>query len=570
MLNIEERHEKYREKITGFTYSILEHLFYVSTDTEYKKMDVDRINTLMENNREKFYRVMDTYEKSIKNNEDRLRAYVMYTRYCNIIDFCIEMSNSRDEIDYYLFDNSLNELNVIGISFYIDVSLRRHKSYLYRCEGGDSTWNWNGNSTEQKPILEHIKNSDNVTKDDIMKLMVYLAVAQIKKDFGNLKNRNQITRLRSYSKCLGRDLFRYCSEPSSGKPLLIHINKDADINVVSYKQNNEKEEVISLQEFLWKRDISMDKILSEEVSDINFSISTCDVRGYKNDNLIKWITGYLPLKPTKKWLKQFYEKIEVDDTYLDKNNLTKDIIGTIADKEIVFSKHAKECDDIKYEFNKEEFYLLLFMYHIVYITYLTRDECKDILQCTKNNIKIFMKNVESSFESTRRDYCEDYSCKMKKTCNISAQNTFGIENWYCERSSFLSEMKELYQYWHKLKANLSYIIDNDANFIINGQMVDVANYFENNKDSIKKRGTKVNSIEYIKEMLNEHVDWNKEIAYMKEINSEMEQAGNNRVGYTYMYKEESNVAKIWKLCLWNAAVNKNSKSFYEEVYKNKR
>lgn len=568
MLKIKQRHEKYREKITGFTYSILEHLYHVSTDTEYKKMDIDRINILMDSNRENFFRVMDTYEKSIKNNEDRLRAYVMYTRYCNIIDFCVEMSNSREEIDYYLFDNSINELDVIGISFYINVSLRRHKNYLYRCEGGDSTWNWSGNSTEQKPILEQIKKSVNVTKDDIMKLMIYLAIVQIKKDFGNLKDRNQITKLRSYSKCLGRDLFRYCSEPASDKPLAIHIKKNADINVVSFKQKNEKEEVVSLQEFLWKRDISMDKILSGEISDINFSISTCDVRGYKNDNLIKWITGYLPTKPAKEWLKQFYEKIEVDDTYLDKDNLTKDIIGTIADKEVVVSKHVNECDDIKYEFNKEEFYLLLFMYHIGYIMYSTRDEYKDFFQYANNNIETFIKNVESSFESTRKDYCKN--CTMTKKCNIEVQDTFGMENWKCINNSFLYEIKELNKYWYTLKQNLPYILDNDVNFILNGQMVDGPNYIQKNKNSTKKKGTKINSIEYIKEMLNEYVDWNKEIAYMKEINSEMEQAGNNRVGYTYMYKEKSNVARIWKLCLWNAAVNKNSKSFYEEVYKNER
>lgn len=245
----------------------------------------------------------------------KLKAAIYYIRYCNIIDGIIEEldGGSKDYIitmnDYYIFDNSLKEINAIGISWYYDFKFRRSKATLFKGVNEISSW-----PIKRKEIIE--QSGANAIKHIIANCREHINIG------GNVQ-------LCSYSKSFGLDLFKYISLHKVDEKSVsdVYVIKNADINVILNNKN-----MVSLQEFIYK---------NSKIDECNFAIDFSTSRDNKRENLYKWFKSFMAEKFAEKDKVESEEDVGISK-YIQDNNLQDvkqigKLVSPVLDKEVVAS-----------------------------------------------------------------------------------------------------------------------------------------------------------------------------------------------------------------------------------------
>ncbi len=248
---IERRHEKYREKIKDETFVVLEDLYnFIEEDIEIK-------NELPE-----------SIQVDLKDKKANLKykCSLYYIRWCSIIEGLINESKDKEHIFYYLISNSLKEMNILGFTSYYDVKYEKKVENLLYSTGYGKCSNW----------INWLK-KQNITKNEIKENGMQL----IFKACNEHINRGGEVELKSLSKCLGVDLFKYMQLDKNNKANL-YIIKDAKVNFIKI---DDKE--CELQKYL----------LSDQSFDIDknpqFCLDFSSPRNYKIENYNKWSRRFL-------------------------------------------------------------------------------------------------------------------------------------------------------------------------------------------------------------------------------------------------------------------------------------
>lgn len=305
----ENRHKKYKNKISDLTYAVLEKLYYVINHESNKSSEW--MNQEIKDLKVNVFKINGNLEAK----DILLKSYVFYARYCILTEHLLsEYANlsSVDKIqiiDYYLFDNRLKELNCVGLSWYYDCKFKPSTVTAFRSEGGLCNWD---NSQY---------NNFNSSRVDIMKSIINNCREHI--NTGNYK-----VKLRSYSKCFGIVLFKYLSIPINNSSVKLCVNNELHSNVIHLNNS-----LMSFQKFINS---------GEEIKSIDFCIDMTSVRNEKRDNLGKWMKIFLGGKSTE----------------------IQKMISPVSDKEVIVS--YKSLEEKYYDLNQEELVYLLYEYYRLY------------------------------------------------------------------------------------------------------------------------------------------------------------------------------------------------------------
>lgn len=244
----------------------------------------------------------EIFNIKVENIEEELQLLIFKHRYENIkryVNFLSTYKNekSKDDnikeelsqeekdtlVEYYLFDNDLKELSILGTSIYADVLfIKRQVPYLYRCVGKDRNENTcEANSVKKFPRKSHVKEIFKTCYD------------QFKNEYTGGKY--------SYSKCLGRVLFKYGNvnitratyESDDEKKIILEIRKNAWVNSILGKDNpenkdSENDKIIMIQEYL-KNNKNEEECTNIPMFCVDMSNAFLD-----NEKFLKnWIKSYL-------------------------------------------------------------------------------------------------------------------------------------------------------------------------------------------------------------------------------------------------------------------------------------
>lgn len=341
-IKFNERHSKFKDKISDTTYKNLEELYNIED--------------------------MQSPDRKMKNS-------ILYIRQCSMIDsLLVEYTQHDDEaikniIDYYSNPKkNMQEMNTIGLGWYYDVKFKKNTATLYSVGyGNDSTW------------IKWLQNK-NANNNQIKKNGIRLVFTACKEHI----NRGGNIRLKSLSKCFGVDLFKYMQLDNNCKANL-YIIKDAPVNFI---KNNGKE--MSLQEYL----------LSDETFDLNtkpqFCLDFSNPRNEKAENYNNWSKRFLD----DKYINSQAEVNEKKNDYgiksdqldyvllkLLKQEHTKggekgisSRISPIADKEVIASDTLWNIEDYTPNLEKEEIIKPERCYHF---TFDSKEYCQLIFHYFK-------------------------------------------------------------------------------------------------------------------------------------------------------------------------------------------
>ncbi len=334
----ENRHKKYKNKISDSTYAVLEKLYYVINHESNKSFEW--MNQEIKDLKVNVFKIDD----NLQARDILLKSYVFYARYCILIEHLLieydtlSLVDRMQIIDYYLFDNRLKELNCVGLSWYYDCKFKPSTVIAFRSEGGSCDWN----STQYNYALNRI---------DIMKSIINNCREHINK--GSYK-----VKLRSYSKCFGIVLFKYLSIPTNNSSVKLCINTELHSNVIRLNDS-----LMSFQKFIDS---------GEEIKAIDFCLDMTSVRNEKRDNLGKWMKSFLGEESTE----------------------IQKMISPVSDKEIIVSYKPRE--EKYYDLNQKELIYLLHEYYRLYSEKVLKTS--NIFESRFEKITEEIKNLENGKE----------------------------------------------------------------------------------------------------------------------------------------------------------------------------
>lgn len=371
------RHELLKEKISDLTYNLLEWLH--SCERQEMKTDLSKkINNMAD--------IHAVISSNFKYEDLNLKKGILYLRYCILIEqLCeeykeLEDIEKKELIDYYVFSNSLKELNFWGIGFYYDCKYKRKKATIYKGRFKDVNWNQVCNSDKVK----------NKVDADAVKEMFKACRKHI--------NTGGDIQLRSFSKCFIIDLFKYISlyKHTDGKIAAdVYVKEDADINIVKIDDR-----LISLQKYI------TDGIRLEKSE---FIIDFSEPRNYDRDNFYRWYKTFMGTEfnnvkneSTNETEHRSYEEYirEYFSRIIDRSENEKQVslmVSPVADREVVVSGNLWETvnydaeeeqtdDCIHFYFTEEELYELIICYFIRYLSLGKKSNEIDVPKSFRSNV----------------------------------------------------------------------------------------------------------------------------------------------------------------------------------------
>lgn len=297
------RHREFNGKISKNLYNCLEVLSLIGNRKAVQPDDMDLLKTIK------------TIPLDVNRLlEDRLKLPVYYIRLTVIIGSLLEEYKNYDEnfrkavIDYYIFSNNIKEMNNIGFGWYYDMKFKKQTATLYSVGyGAPSNWS------------ERLK-SDYDENNQIKENGIQFIFRKCKEHI----NRGGRIRLKSLSKCLGVDLFKYMQIDRNNFANL-YIIKDAPLNFIEYDNRR-----ISLHEYL----------LSDtyESFDVNQNPGFClDFSHPRNDKAVNY----------DKWSKNFLNNQYVSQAEFVERKKASGMENNIYDYFILNclkTEHANGCD----------------------------------------------------------------------------------------------------------------------------------------------------------------------------------------------------------------------------------
>lgn len=236
----------------------------------------------------------------------QMNAFTYYHRFESLIRILLEEYKEYSEeikkemINYYIFDNSLKELEFQGPAFRYNFKAKKRMETIYRitknnekdnelfnviksineltiaefmrfyCMGENSTEELNERESEERRstelALEYLFNN----KKSITERLIAFAVAQVN---------GSSSALPSYSKSLGIDLYKYAHGDC-----VLKIKKNSTVNCIKKKY---EKECFSFQRFISNKNITSLKSIE------SFSIDFSEVRNNEMKNLNKWLYDFL-------------------------------------------------------------------------------------------------------------------------------------------------------------------------------------------------------------------------------------------------------------------------------------
>ncbi|MGF6356706.1 hypothetical protein ABIE27_004630 [Paenibacillus sp. 4624] len=298
---MQKLHLDYKGEISVVAFEILEKMYLGIKDDSYH---------LDEEIMSKAFKGKEL--SNIQKCDTNLKLKIAYQRYCILIkELLNEYSElSEDEkgkiIDYYLFDNRLEELYYLGLGHYYNAKFKKSQAVLFRSNGGD----------RNTPVIHGMSSNLETVK---------LIFNQCREHINKGKDK---VRLYSYSKCFGIVLFKYLSIEQDKDSVELRILPNQNINVI---YNNDT--VMSLQQFI------MDEY---KASKTDYCIDMSSVRSGKRDNLAVWMKNFLGER-----------SIEIQKIH-----------SPVSDQEVVASRILNQ--EISNSFNEEELIYLLYRYYKKY------------------------------------------------------------------------------------------------------------------------------------------------------------------------------------------------------------
>ncbi|MCD3276626.1 hypothetical protein [Clostridium botulinum] len=399
------RHECFEKYISVETFNLLRMLYHLA--------NMDLYRELLDSNKESLKQFR---KKALNLNEEKddfdiadtiLKSCIYYERYCNLIEALkkeyqhLEDEEKKEIIDYYLFDNRLKELNCIGLSFYFDCKYKKTKTTLFRSEGGKNN-GWDNSCCKEKKSEETLKYIFNKCREHIN------------------KGTDKII-LRSYSKCLGLDLFKYVSITKGNNTVKLHIKETADINIIRYKKDNQSF-TVSLQRFL-ASNIS-------NCEEIDFCIDISNVRECNRDILASWMKKFLGGNAIQ--IQSFASPVSDKEVIMSyKPSISK--FNPNVDK-----RDNNDCE-ISFELNKEQLVYLLYKYYEKY----SRE--KKIYTFTSNFLEILKRISENENGQNYVDFVDTCVNKASDDTKEMIESIFRFVNWETENLNVDKNVDSVYK-----------------------------------------------------------------------------------------------------------------------------
>lgn len=387
-------HLNFNGKINPDTYEILEQMYCIGTDSD-SHINQSIIGKVLRN---------EGYTK-LEKADIRLKIKVFYHRYCILIKEILNEYNVlsdteiKEIVDYYLFDNSLKELEYLGLGFFYNCKFKKSQATLFRSDG--------------KTILTPICYKE------------YEGVLVLKEIFNycreHINKGNNKVILRSYSKCFGTVLFKYLSIIEGNTSVRLCIRPKSDINEIVLDGKS-----MSLQKYIRSQ---------QSRSKVDFCIDISSVRNGKRDNLTVWM---------KKFLGK--ESCEIQK-----------LLSPVSDKEVIMS--FMPDDEIDFNLKEDELMYLLYRYYRKYYEEHNKSKGDKFDENFNNIIEELMKvlsetldDVSEEDKSQRAKNAKQYINKIKsyienpKNLTMDKINqVFEYINWDEENLNIDKDIESVYK-----------------------------------------------------------------------------------------------------------------------------
>lgn len=413
-----------------------------------------------------------------------LRFTILYKRYCHVVMHLLKeyqhlnASNRKQIIDYYLFNNALQELKFLGTGFYYDCKFKQGRATLYKGRAKEANWK------EKIQLAGHQQK---------------VGIDAVKEMFSSCRehiNTGGQIELKSYSKCFVLDLFKYISlYPKTNEEFIadIYVKKNAPINCIQIG-----EERITIQQY-----IEADYPLENTEFIIDFS----EPRDFNRDNFNRWYQAFMETDFKKgnqipPNINQYSDINAFFRDYLANNQqptLVSLMVSPVADHEVIVSGELWETVDfapyhlesdalIHFSFTESELFELIVAYFVEFFNQINQSVLlESFYETVLKMISSLQEQLTNSIEAQPNTLSEQVlqgSKKLEHIKNILKQDCTNTKirgllqliDWEYEKSFWQQEnMKsfDLQKIYNKRNENL-YI--NVLKFIC----VDVARriYFE--------------------------------------------------------------------------------------------
>lgn len=379
------KHEVFKNKISKDAYQFLVWLHSKALH-EIEMSLFEQIKNIPE--------IKEVFPHALTDEDSQLKIKTLYLRYCHLIEYLIaeyqELENDEKQqmIDYYVFNNSLKELNFLGMGFYYDCKYKQTTATLYK--GRSKQVNW-----KQKASDETRKNK--VSTDAVKEM--FKACRQHINIGGDIE-------LKSYSKCFILDLFKYISlyEHPDGHFLAdVYVKEKADINIIQVH-----DQTISIQKYI---------LADYRLQNIEFVIDFSEPRNYDRDNFYRWYESFMETEFKKESSEtpsiSEYKNFEEYFQYYFANNLNQSenrtqvslMVSPVSDREVVLSGDLWETIDfetyenqrdacIHFSFTEEELFELIIAYFVTFFNMFNRNEEADLDQAFRNDVLAILDKLQ--------------------------------------------------------------------------------------------------------------------------------------------------------------------------------
>lgn len=444
------RHEEFKDEISMDMYNSLKRLSEICNGQPITEDDVNLKNI-----------IKDIQICKDEPSVNKMKLSIHYIRLCSIIVSLIkEYEDYGDEfkkklIDYYIQSNSMKEMNNVGLGWYYDMKYKKDRTTLYSVGYGKPS-NWH-------EWIKNCHNECNQIKENGVQLIFRACMEHI--------NRGGAIRLKSLSKCLGVDLFKYMHLDKNNFANL-YIIKDVTINFIEYEGSR-----ISLQEYL-----SSDTYSSfDSNKNPNFCLDFSHPRKDKAKNYNNWSKNFL----TDGFISQaeFEERKKAFGIEEDKydyfiltclnaehtkggDRAVSSRISPIADKEVVTSDTLWKIEEYTGEvsirglsekcyhitFDESEYYHLIFSYFKAYY------------EKKYNGQKSFDKSYDSQLAREKEEIKRNITKLEKENKQLLNQDDANLQNEDIKsRKKKIDENSLLISFYDSYKESLKAAIINDTN-----------------------------------------------------------------------------------------------------------
>lgn len=456
-------HEIFKKAINDDTFQFLEWL--------YKHASPKIENRLMA----RIYNISEIQEIStdkLQSEDFLLKIETLYLRYCYLVEHLIkeyqdlESGKKCEIIDYYIFNNSLKELNFLGMGFYYDCKYKRTTATLYKGRSKQVNWQLEASKETKKSKVgtEAVKEMFKACREHI--------------------NTGGDVELKSYSKSFVLDLFKYISlyqQPKGQFLADVYVKENADLNIIHIQ-----DQTLSLQQYI---------VSDIRLENTEFVIDFSEPRNYDRENFYRWYKSFMDdafgsgsnatpnIDNYKDIQAYFQDYLSYNLNQAENRTQVSLMVSPVSDREVVMSGDLWNTVDfesmqpienaiVHFSFDEEELFELIIAYHISFFNKQNHTENPNLIQAFRNDViktldelqKQINNNVESNPASSS-DKTENtirkleaiksivlYECNNPKILGLLSMIDWQYENTYWSKENI--EKLDFKKIYNKSNENL--------------------------------------------------------------------------------------------------------------------